>query len=439
MAVRDRELDRSLSFPAGLNNVSDPASFPRDENGALQAFAKGENLDLTDAASPVRARGFDVLIAGAAHSLHAERTDHLLAVVDGDLIAYARAGEGLAPIATLATDIPGFVTCATDDFDTTYWSDGSRSGRIDADLNALPFWIDTPEPVTLSAIPGSLPAGAYEVSVTAVDANGIESGASSPVVLHLAVPGAIAVALPPAPAGAARVRVYATNTDGADMSLSVELPAAATSTAIHEQARGPALETAWLRPLPPCTKLVYAMGRLFGITGRNALVWSEPYRLGLMGPNNILLLGAEATLLEVVGEGGDGQGLFVADHKRTYWLGGADPSGWRQEAKRPAAVVPGSSTRAPGTAFGLQVEAEVAFWVERSGIACLGVPGGGVIPLREGEVAMPVDAERGAAGFFKVDGVRQIVAALLGGDANPFAHATDSAEVTIRRNGVSIN
>lgn len=439
MGVSDRELDRNLSFPAGLNNVTDPGSFPRNEDGQVLAFAKGENVDVTDAASVVRARGYDILVEGAAHSLHARRRE-VLACVDGQLRAYRRSGNALALQATIATGLRGFLSYATDDFETTYWSSESRTGRVLDDLTLVDgLWIDTPEPVGLAPIAGGMPAGAYEVSVTAVDAAGAESGASLPVVIHLAAPGAIAITLPAPPAGTAGWRVYGTTTDGADMALAAELPAAATSASIHEVPRGPALETAWLRPLPPCTKLVYAMNRLFGITGRNQLVWSEPYRLGLMGHNNVLLLGAEATLLECVGEGSEAQGLFVADHKRTYWLAGASPANWQQVARRASAVVPGSSTRAPGTAFGLETESEVAFWVERSGTACLGLPGGNVIPVREGEVAMPVDAERAAAGFFTHEGVRQALVSLLGGGINPLAQASDSAEVTVRRNGVLIN
>jgi hypothetical protein len=438
MGISDRELDRNLSFPAGLNNVTDPGSFPRNEDGQLLAFAKGQNVDVTDAASVVRARGHEILIQGVAHSLHPRRTE-LLACVDGELRAYGRSGNSLTLMATLATGLQGFVTHATDDFETTYWSNEARSGRVLQDLSVRDgLWIDTPQPVSLAAITGGMPPGAYEVSVTVIDSAGAESGASAPVVLHLTTAGAIAITLPPAPAGTAGWRVYATTTDGADMALAAELPSAATSAAIHEIPRGPALETAWMRPLPPCSKLVYAMNRLFGITGRNALVWSEPYRLGLMGPNNVLLLGAEATLLECVGEGSEAQGLFVADHKRTYWLAGANPANWQQVARRPAAAVPGTATLVPGTAFGLETETNVAFWIERSGTACLGLAGGNVIPVRDGEVAMPVDAERGAAGFFAHQGVRHILTSLLGGGLNPLAQASDSAEITVRRNGVLI-
>ena len=434
--VSDKGLSPVATFPAGLNNVTDETAFPLDENGGTIAFAAGENIDIDDAGNLRRARGYDYVFEGVAHSLHA-RQDRLLAVVDGELCAFRDDGAGLVYDRALVADRPRPLCYATDDDENTYWSDGVLSGRIGPDLSTVPLWIDTPDPVSLSALPnGAMAAGAYDISVTVIDAEGRESGASAPTVIRLATGQGIRAALPTAPTGAVGWRVYITAPDGEMLYLAAELPIGTTTTDIAHGPRGRQLETAWLFPLPPCTMLVHAMGRLFGITERNLLVWSEPFRLGLMHADNHLRLGTEATMLAAVGDGSEAQGLFAADHKRTYWFAGADPASWQQVVRRDSAVVPGSAGLAPGTVFNLETETLVAFWVERNGTMCLGMPGGNVIPIREGEVALPVDAERGAAAYFGFNGVRQVVTSLIGGGVNPMAAARDTAELTVRRNGV---
>ena len=91
----------------------------------------------------------------------------------------------------------------------------------------------------------------------------------------------------------------------------------------------------------------------------------------------------------------------------------------------------------PGSVFGLETTAPVAYWLARNGVFCLGLPGGQVIPMKEESLALPVDAERGAAAVLLFDGIRQVLASTFGGLPNTAA-ASDSADVTVRRNGVSI-
>jgi hypothetical protein len=70
-------------------------------------------------------------------------------------------------------------------------------------------------------------------------------------------------------------------------------------------------------------------------------------------------------------------------------------------------------------------------------VFCLGLPGGTLMPMRDESLALPVDAERGAAAVLLFDGIRQILATAMGGLPNTAA-ASDAADVTVRRNGVSI-
>lgn len=425
----DKELFRTDGYPAGLNNRARDTEGPVSESGSPTSLREAVNVSLTGQGHPVRRPGQTARASGKAHSLFA-MSPWLLAVVDGELRAYRQAHDGaLTPDAVLATPGDRFCTFATDDF-STWWSNGIVSGRIAEDLSTHPFWVDTPDPVTLAVATGSLPKGRYEVSVTAVDAEGRESGASGAVGIMLQAGQGIAVALPAPPAGAARWRLFVTPPDGDVLYEQAELPSTATSYNIGVRTAGAALETQWLHPLLPAQCLRYGHSRLFGLAG-NVLIWSEEYRLGLMHPDNHIVLGTEATLLEPIGDGTEGAGVWVADHKRTYFMAGADPANWQQQARYPHAAVPGTSTTLPGSYFGLEVET-VAYWIAANGVPCIGLPGGQLIPLREDTLALPVDAERGATGLMLFDGIYQLLTTTFGSSAN-LAAASDSVDATVTR------
>lgn len=440
----DKELFRLGGFPEGLNNRAKGTEGPTDDNGVPIALREAVNVSLTAQGHPVRRPGQTLRADGKAHSLFALEP-WLLAVVEGNLNAYRQGGDGSLTLdATLASayaPLPlangggvmlrdRYVTYASDDF-SVWWSNGvAAGGRIAEDLSLHPFWVDTPNPVTLAVATGSLPKGRYEVSATAVDADGRESGASGAVGLQLAAGQGIAVALPAPPAGAVRWRLYVTPPDGDVLYEQAELPSTATSYNIGVRTAGAALETQWLHPLLPAQCLRYGHSRLFGLAG-NVLIWSEEYRLGLMHPDNHIVLGSEATLLEPVGDGTDGAGVWVADHKRTYFLAGADPANWQQQARYPHAAVPGTSTTLPGSYFGMDVPT-VAYWMARNGVPCIGLPGGQLVPLREDTLALPVDAERGATGLMLFDGIFQLLTTTIASSAN-LAAASDSADATVIR------
>ncbi|HEY1034016.1 MAG TPA: hypothetical protein VGE09_03430 [Pseudoxanthomonas sp.] len=426
----DKELFRLGGFPAGLNNRASSTEGPTDENGVQVALREAVNVSLTAQGHPKRRPGQVARAAGKAHSLFAMEP-WLLAVVDGELRAYMPAADGaLTPDAVLATPGDRFCTFAGDDF-SVWWSNGVTGGRIDEDMTAHPFWIDTPDPVRLAVGSGALAAGRYEVSVTALDAAGRESGASGAVGIDVPTGGSLAVTLPAAPLGAVRWRLYVTPPDGEVLYQQAELPAGATSANVGNLTPSAKLETQWLHPLVPVQCLRYGHSRLFGLAG-NVLIWSEPYRLGLMAPDNHVVLGSEATLLEPVGDGAEGAGVWVADHKRTYFMAGADPESWQQQARYPHAAVPGTSCTVPGSYFGLETTGNVAFWMARNGTPCIGLPGGQLIALREDALALPVDGERGATGLMLFEGIHQLLTTTFGSSAN-LAAASDSAEATVKR------
>lgn len=441
--TNEGQLQKLGPFTAGLNNKAKPNQGPVDANGRQTSLQEAVNVDLDASGQLRRRRGQTVRVETAAHSLF-PIAEHLLAWVAGNLNAYRVEGDGDLTLESALVSGLGdrFVTYADDDFDV-YWSNGVEQGRIDAtDLSVHPFWIATPDPVSLAAIAaGGLPRGQYEVSVTVLDASGRESAASSPVVVTLTAGQGINVTFPAKPAETAAWRIYVSPPNGDVLYRCVQLPAAETGYAIGVHVAGDQLQTAWCSVMPPVTLLRYGHGRLVGSVN-GVLVWSLPYRLGLTQDTNYLPFGTENTLLEPVGEGGEGAGAgwWVADHKRTYFMASGDPEQWAtagQIAKYPHPAVPGCSVLAPGSVFGLETTALVAFWLARNGVFCLGLPGGTLQTMKDESLALPVDAERGAAAVLLFDGIRQVLASTFGGLPNTAA-AADSADVTVRRNGVSI-
>jgi len=435
MTAADRELAQQGPWPAGVNNVAPETNPPRDQNGAIVSVREAVNVDFDATGWPHLRRGHSVEVNGVAHSLFAT-DDYLFAVVDGVLKAFTNAGGPLAEVASIRAVGDRFCSLTSDDADVL-WSNGLDIRRI-SDTTDLPVWIDTPDPVGVSvASAGGLAAGQYEVSVTAVDAQGRESGASDPAVLTLADGQGIDLTFPSIPETAVTWRVYVSPPDGDVLYLASERPVAVTSLHIGTYTPGAELKTSWLAPLVPCTVLRYGHGRLVGLTG-DALVWSEPYT-ALMRDDSSLGL-TRGTMLEPVGEGGDGAGWFVSDFKRTYFLAGPDPAKGSQVIRYGHPAVPGTSVVVPGSVFGPDYPtAPVVFFLAANGVFCVGLPGGTVKTLRESELALPVDAERGASGLMAFDGIRQIVTSLLGGTSNSFrAGVSDDASATIRRHGIEL-
>lgn len=423
-------------FTAGLNNKAQPTQGPVDANGNQVALQEALNVDLDANGWLRRRRGQVVRVEGVAHSLGSVG-EYLLAWVDGNLNAYDVGPNGeLTLNRTLMTLSDRFVSFTSDDFDA-YWTNGVENGRIESDLSLHPFWVPTPDPVSLQvSANGGLAAGNYEVSVTGVDASGRESGASSPVMIALTAGQGITVSLPAAPTDAVKWRIYVSAPNGDVLYRCAERPANISAYAIGAHTPGAQLETAWLTVMPPCQRIRYGHGRIMG-TIEGLLLYSEPYRLGLVRDTNHLVVGRECTLMEPVGEGGEGAGWWVADHKRTYFMAGANPRDWSQIAKKDTAAVPGCAAVVSANHFGQETTAPSVFFQGRNGVFYLGLPGGTLMPLREESLALPVDAERGTAALLMFDGIRQMLAVSLGGLTNKAA-ASDSADITVRRNGVTV-
>lgn len=423
-------------WPAGVNNVAPEDGLPTDPNtGAVVALREAVNVDLDNDGYPSRRKGrTNRVAADRAHSLFAS-PEYLFAWVDGDLKAF---DNGLNEAATIRSSIGERHISYAQVNDEVYWTNGVYIGRVTAELEARTVGVLVPPTPTLTAsATGGMEAGDYEVAITWVDTEGQESGACPSQVIT--VPAGGGVVLTNLPAGAADIyetRVYCSAPNGEVLYKVAGLNPAQPVYYLTVHTAGKALDTQWLLPMPPGDIIRFWNGRVF-VAATNFLCWSEGLRFGLMHQDNTLRFGARITLLEPVGEGGDGGGLYIADHKRTYFMSGDSPDKWSRVIKYPHAAVPGTSMVLPGTALGLETTSPVAFWMATNGVMVAGLPGGRVLPLTEGRLALP-DAERGASMYREYDGLRQVVLSFLSGERN-VASVSDSASATIRRHGVTVD
>jgi hypothetical protein len=437
--VSDKELIPIGPFPAGIDNLDRETELTRSEDGKrVIALREAENVDLPRSGWPRRRRGFAREVEGTrVHSLWSGGRFPLMLFVDG-ATQYARR-TGAAPFAVRSGLSPREVSYAIPN-DRVFCSNGAQAWCVAPDGEAATWGVESPagQPTLTPSTDGGLDAGEYQVAITYLDLRGEESGTGLAATVTVPDKGGIALSGIPQPLSAdvLRVRVYVSPANGDVLYQARDVPVGQLVALIGAGQRGRPLATQFLTPMRPGRIVRYLASRLYVADGRS-MRWSEPLRYGLThAEKNVRSVGQRIDLMEPVGDGGEAPGFFVADHKRTYWLGGADPNAATLRIVHAAGAIPGTGITVPGNLFGLETSLPVAYWIAASGVACLGLPGGQVVPLRERQVVAPA-AERGASLFRELDGMRQVITALQGATPQGIAIG-DRASSRVYRNGIEV-
>lgn len=439
MGVSDKELVAVGPWPAGVDNLNRETSLARSDDGKrVVALREAVNVDVDRQGFVTRRRGYGQELSGArVHSLWAGGRFPYMLYADGDTqLACATGGTTIQVRDGLAARAISYAITG----DRVYCSNGQQAWCVHANLDARPWAVESPtgQPACQPSTDGGLDAGDYQLAITYLDARGEESGTGQAV--SVAVPADGGIMLPdipqPSAASVVRVRVYVSGANGDVLYQARDVPVGQLSALVGAGNRGRPLVTQFLSPLPPGHIVRAGAGRLWVASGR-ALRWSEALRYGLThATKNVRSIGEHVNLMEYVGDGGDAPGLFVADDKRTYWLGGADPAAMSLRIAYSYGAVPGTGLTVPGNLFGLDTTVLVAYWLSRNGVACLGLPGGVVVPMRDAQIVAPM-ADRGASLLREVNGVRSVVTTLSG--AYPQAVAVgDRASARVYRNNIEI-
>lgn len=432
-APSDKQLARSVGWPAGIDNLNPEQSLARDDQGsAVIALRDAENVDLDRQGKPSLRAGYTKIVsASGAHSLWSDPGFPFGLYVDaGRLMGLREDGESFQLASGLGLQPVSYALAAG----RVYWSSAAQNGRVTADGAVEPWGITSPQgaPSAVAASTGGLYGGRYQVTATFLSTTGEESGAPESTVMEVPPNGGIQLAAIPQPPNPSwRVRLYVSQADGDVLNSVLTLPSGITTAIVTVFRPGKTLETQFLDAMPPGHIVRWLNGRLYVAVG-NVMVYSEALRYGLtrLSENRI---GFETTLamMEPLGAGDDMAGMFVASGAKTYWLPGTDPKEFHVKIARAHGVVPGTPIRVPGDVFGLQSTAPVIYWLDDAGTGCLGLPGGDVQPLRQNQTIAP-EADAGASLYRDQDGVRQVITALTGARERGVAIG-DKVECTVIR------
>jgi hypothetical protein len=414
--INDKQLARRSSWPAGIANVPPETSLPRDENGNLVALREADNVDLLADGKLARRGGRAKVYTGAPHSLWRDGHLPFALFVDGTAL---RAFYGPGQVVDLAAVATRECSYALVD-DKVYWSNGLDTGIVTVDGDVLPWGCPQPpgQP-TLTAVAGTggLHAGRYQVAITYLTGSGEESGTGAAVLVDVAEGGGIALSgIPTPPASVSVIRVYVTQADGDVLYQAVDLTPGVGSAMLNFGVRRKPLATQFLEPMPAGRIVRWLNGRVYVATADGSMVWSEALRYGLTNLRRNSIGYGRIAMMEPIGAGGDGAGLFVADQKRTYWLGGNDPANFTRRIVYHASAIPGTAVRVPASLLGLDQTGEALYWLAEDGVGMVGLPGGTVQPQRGRQVVAP-KATGGASLWREQEGRRQVLTALKGAGA----------------------
>jgi hypothetical protein len=353
MAVSDAGLYKAGPWPHGLNNIAGEGELPVDANlGVPTALRDAVNVDLSNAGWPSRRPGATKIAAAVlGHSLWSDDRIPFGLMVDAGRLKLVNADLRIEDLDLFVGNLPMSYALIND---RVYFSNETVCGMLTMDRTILPWAPEQPGRPELEIEPGfSLRAGVYQVAVTFVDALGRESGTQSAVAIDVPNNSGIRMSLPVPGESTIRLNIYMTAADDNVLRLQTSMLAVEGAQMWHiatEQFDGRVLNTQFLEPLPAGHIVRYHNGRQYVAHGHE-MRWSEPMRYGMWNPKNRIIFNDRVTLLEPIGDGKSGAGVYVAAGDRTYWIDGSDPKDYRQSIAHAHGAVRGSQITLPAEMF----------------------------------------------------------------------------------------
>ena len=372
---------------AGINNRLPDHQLGLVERGqkAGDYLRNAVNVDLTNAGTLQRRKGVTLTLSGTqCHSLWADEQGGYF--VDGDALKTFPGGvvlrSGLAPGRPIS-----FARAINGDL---YWSNGVTLERI-RNGASIPAGVPLPRatPLCSASGGGSLDAGHYRIAITALAADGEESGATWPVQIQVPDNGQIVVSGLPG----TRTNIYVSPPNGELLFLVASTTATGYTIPIIG-AQGQTLQSQDMRPMPPGQIVRIHNARLL-VADRFGLYYSEPYAFGWHNPLRGYIPLPGITLVEPMQSG-----VFVATADKTYWLAGADIADSSLLERLPYGAAEGTSTRIANSL-------DVA-WFSQRGIVRGTSDGQIQTPQEENVVVNP--ARAGATLYREQSGMRQLIA-----------------------------
>lgn len=422
--VADSRLYKVGPWPRGISNATEEGVLPLNDFGTRPiALRDAVNVTLTANGTPARRDGTQkVADVVRGHSLWSDAKLPFGLLVDDGVLHATHPGGARSSLGFTVGNLDLSYALVND---RVFFTNPAVCGQVTMDLAVQPWAPAAPDgqPLVAGAAGGSLAKGTYQVAVTFTDAAGRESGSTLAEAVEVGDNGMIAVSSIPQPVdpAGAMVNVYCTGPNDGVLRLSVTVVPGILGLNITAPASGRPLLTQFLEALPAGHIVRFGHGRQWLARG-NWLLWSEPLRYGQFNPaTNCMRFDGEIELLEPLGDGGAGAGVFVCANNRSYWLDGADPAQFKPRTVAHEGAVPGSSWREDGKAYGRETSDVVVLWLSRKGTFRLGSPGGLIDDPNP--TALADDADRAAVLRRTGPGLEHLVVALRAPQAQTAAAA----------------
>jgi len=253
-----------LKFPQGVDNRDREYALPE---GTLRSAV---NLDVTRDGGLMSRKGLREVLSGECHSLYTPPHGRFLLFVQDGVMQ--RLDDDDTTQALVAVNGPVVYTSLNDD---VFWTDGSTVGRVRWDGEADVWGLNTPPlPLVSASSDGGLPAGTYQVAMTALTTAGLESGAGEAVEVEVSEGGGITVTTPSA--SGVRFAIYRTSANGGKEELRRAIVMnPATMATLGVSALGAVLASLFVVRPPPGHCLIAHKGRLWCASGKPVWFTSE--------------------------------------------------------------------------------------------------------------------------------------------------------------------
>ena len=280
-------MDSSARFgpwPKGLNTMAPDPALGRDE------LRKAINVDiLTDGRSRQRP-GFTRGYASSAPTHSVFGFGSVILFVEGSTLKWWNPVQNT--FGTLQTGLQLGARVAYENVNgSVYWTEGTNTGRIDANLVSTPWGFAVPNaPVVAYASGGVLPQGQYQVLCAYATALGEESGTS--LATFVTTPSdncqlnLTSIQQAPAGQGITTINVYVSQANGAIAYYHGSVPVGATTYTIQSTAAtGREARNRFLVKPPPGNLLTYRRGRIL-IAAGSVMFLTNPLNYGLYDPSS---------------------------------------------------------------------------------------------------------------------------------------------------------
>jgi hypothetical protein len=413
----------------GLNNVLPPERTPN------QFLKTAENVDIDKSGGVHKRPGYSLKIAGNFHSIWGEGYN-FFAVKDGYLV---RIKDDYTVENLIEYPYKDRISYSSIEgsYDV-YFTSPKMCGIIEGNT-VKPLGYEAPNPPTVTEVTSNtrLTAGLYQVSLTYVDGNNLESGAKLGQKVSIQDGSSIVLTdiKPSTDSEIQSIRIYCSTPNGETQYLLGQVPVNTTTytiTSVHSEGVTP-LKSFNMFPAPKGDIIRYFKGRLWIAQG-NVLWYSSPFSLGWFSlAHDFFQFEHEITELMPVEEG-----IWIGTEKGLNYLSGKEPEKMNLSLKEPVSVVRNTGERVAGIYNGEETPVPGYQWLvttDKGVFVCFN--NGVAVNKTETNVAFP-KADKGVSTFIKKDGINRYLTLLQEKEPSNNTAATDIVTATVIRNGVVV-